>query len=509
MKKKIIYFLSATAIFFGSCKKEFLNVNTNPNSAAVSRSDFEFTGSLAVTAAAMVGPNQIGGAWAGIYGISTSFTGAGAQRTYIFSNSDFTYWDGMYQNINNYQYVIDNGAAEGYAHLSAPARIMQSYVYATLVDMYNNIPFTQSLNSKFITPTYDKGQVVFDSLIVRLDKSIADIKAATWPTTVASDIVFQGNKTNWIKLANTLKLRILMRQSMMTANASKITAGINAILAEGTGFVDADVYVKPGYLKAAGKTNPLYIALGYNENDVEQSNHQLYKVNNFLIDMLKNTNDNFRLIRKADPRTSNPDATNPANFVGIPTGGVGSTYATSLTSAIGSSLIAKGEATRPMVFFSAAESYFLRAEAAQRFAIAGLGVAQTLYESGIKAGFVLDAGNGTSPAPTATVAASQTAATTYYSQAINNVGWVASTDKIAAIITQKWIALANFNNFEAWTEWRRTGIPAVPQSVSPSANPIQPRRYYYPISELNTNQANLLAEGTINPYTSRIFWDVR
>jgi hypothetical protein len=522
-KKSILYFCFAV-LTLGGCSKSFLDVNTNPNSAAVSRSDFEFTGAVATTMANMVGPNQIGGAWTGIYGFSTSFTGASQQKNYIFANSDFTYWDAMYQNLNNYKYVIDNSAAEGFGYLAAPAKVMQSYVFQMLVDMYNDVPYTQFGNPAFITPTYDKGQVVYDSLILKLDGAIAEMKAATWPTSIGSDIVFAGNKTSWIQLANTLKLRILLRQAYIPGKDATISAGITTILTEGTGFLNADAYVKPGYLKAAGKLNPLYANLGYNENDVEQQNHQFYKVNNYLITFLKNTNDTFRLQRKADPKTnatirvdgsttntaSPIDLNNFNNYVGIDLGAVGSVYATSLTSAIGSSLITKGEATRPMVLMTAAESYFLRAEAAVRYpTLTGLGAAQTLYESGVKAAFVLDAGNGTSSAPTATVAAATAAATAYVARPVNNIGFVASTDKIAAIITQKWVALANFNNFEAWTEWRRTGYPPVPLSISTSSFGVQPRRFYYPISESNTNAANLAAEGTIVPYTSKIFWDKR
>jgi hypothetical protein len=31
----------------------------------------------------------------------------------------------------------------------------------------------------------------------------------------------------------------------------------------------------------------------------------------------------------------------------------------------------------------------------------------------------------------------------------------------------------------------------------------------YPQAEYNTNRANVTAEGTVNQFTSRIFWDVK
>jgi len=511
--KKILSYLTLLLVL-SSCSKQFLDVNVGPNSATNSRSDYEFTGALNTTAGSMVGPNQTGGAWTGYYGFSTSFTGGGVQKTQIFTNTDFNYWDGPYHNIYDYQYVVQNGAAEGYGHLIAPAKIMQCYLFQRMVDCYGNVPYTQALNLQaYVTPAYDDAQTIYFSLIKRLDSAIADIKAATWPTPMTYDIMFQGNKTKWVQLANSLKLRILMRQAYITANTAYINTELAKIVAEGSGFLTANANINPGYLKTTGKLNQLYSSMGYNENDVEASNHQFFKMGDVIITFLKNTNDQFRLQRKADPRpngtvdaTGTPDRTLATNYVGVPLGGKGNGYLTAAVSAQGSSQISKGDAVRPTIFMSAAEVYFLLAEGGVRYGIAGLGDPQTNYQTGITQAFIADAAVGTATA-TATSAAATTAAATYYTQAINNVNWTASTDKIAAIITQKWVALCNFDGFEAWTEWRRTKVPAIPLSVQAGASTVAPRRFYYPLSESNTNSVSLAAVGTYSVYTSKIFWD--
>jgi hypothetical protein len=90
---------------------------------------------------------------------------------------------------------------------------------------------------------------------------------------------------------------------------------------------------------------------------------------------------------------------------------------------------------------------------------------------------------------------------------INNVGWAASSDKERAIITQKWIALNGYFNFEGYNEYRRTGFPDLPSSLDPAAiSQTLPTRIPYPQTELSTNQVNLAKEGTINYFTSKIFW---
>ena len=81
--------------------------------------------------------------------------------------------------------------------------------------------------------------------------------------------------------------------------------------------------------------------------------------------------------------------------------------------------------------------------------------------------------------------------------------------KITLIGTQKYLALPGINNFEAWVDYRRIGVPTnLPLSMAPNrAGRVIPLRYQYPQNEFNYNNANVNAEGTINPQSSAIFWD--
>jgi hypothetical protein len=507
MKKLFLYMCVGSALVISGCSKSFIDVNENPNSPGTSRSDWQFTGAVNTAMNGTTGPDGIGGAWTGIYGFSTSFTGGAQQKTYVFSNADFNYWDAHYDNLFDFEYVVKNAEAEGFGYLVGPAKVMQTFLFQRLVDMYGNIPYSEWGSFEHITPAYDDAKTVYENLITKLDEAIVDIKGATWPASSAADIVFKGDKTKWVQLANTLKMRILIRQSRIPGRDGYITTEIGKIVTEGTGLLNANALVNPGYVKQPSKLNFYYGAFGYNENDVEVTNHRFYKNNKFLIDQLKATNDTFRLQRKADPKI-NGNKDNFADYVGVPLGANGSAYLEVLVSSIGAAQVVRGEATRPMVLFTAAESYFLRAEAAQRYAsVTAFGTPKELYEEGVRQAFLLDAGVGTSPSaiPAATATAK---ANLYLASGLDNVSWDNSTDKLHAIWFQKWIALAHFNNFEAWTEYRRTGFPDVPHSIASGAAPKKPVRFYYPISESNTNLENLQAQGTINVYDSRIFWDV-
>jgi hypothetical protein len=60
---------------------------------------------------------------------------------------------------------------------------------------------------------------------------------------------------------------------------------------------------------------------------------------------------------------------------------------------------------------------------------------------------------------------------------------------------------------EAWAEYRKTGVPTTPQSLGvPDAK--RPVRLFYPNSEGGSNSANVNAQGTVDVFATKIFWDI-
>jgi hypothetical protein len=106
------------------------------------------------------------------------------------------------------------------------------------------------------------------------------------------------------------------------------------------------------------------------------------------------------------------------------------------------------------------------------------------------------------------VTSADSAANAYYSQPIVNVGWSSSPDKLQAIIVQKWAALNGLDLLEVWSDYRRLHFPVdIPLSNSPYVvSQTPPVRLLYPTIEYQTNLANVQSEGTINQFTSKIFW---
>jgi hypothetical protein len=510
MKKIILYALLGSVVLT-SCKK-YIAVNNNPNTATVTKANFIFANALNSSARVMVGGMHItGGSWTGYYGHSTSFTGGGQEKTYVFTNNDFNFFDGVYDNLNDLQFVINNAANDGFPHLVGPAMIMQVMMMQKLVDYYGNVPYTQALQGTgFVTPAYDDAATIYSSLVAKLTQAVNLINAASFPANEPSDIMFNASKTRWKQFANTLKLRLILRRS----NVSGYNAAADIATISSDGFIDATVLLNPGFLKTAGKLNWFYGNYGFNENDAPTGDFR--KMGFPIVEFLKTSFDVYRLSRicsaKGDPN-NDLFSTNPSDYNGVPLGGSGNPYLSSNVSAMGRMQIKKGDATRALVMMTDAESYFLQAEARQRGWLPGS--AQAAYEEGVRRDFRFVSNVGLSYA-TATQAQADAAANAYLVSGVANADWSASTDKLKAIWVQKWVALCNVDGSEAFAEYRRTNSPANPNGNIPSpytaqsvaTTAAQPLRLFYPLRESNVNGANVPLSGNTYPFNTRIFWDI-
>lgn len=510
MKMKHIATIALLGASLAGCKKSWLDVNTNPNQLPSSTPDYVFTNALTrmSSGSGNLGVNELGAYWSGQWTQSNSYILAGTYFSYLYTNTDFNYWDGWYDVLKDFDYAEQGATAANQKFLMGPAKVMKAYLFQEIVDCYGNAPYSDALKGvESLAPKFDDQKAIYDNLIKDLDAAIAAIKAN--PFTGAgsgSDVMFKGNGTRWIQFANTLKMRILMRQSRVSGKESYITGEINKIAASAEGCLTVDAGVNPGWLATSGKLNPIYERWGYNAAGAAQGLARFPRPTAFLIDNLKATNDTLRMRRLAyaagGENGGNPGVSTKAevntNYIGVPFGAKSGFTAPS-TSYLGPGLITKNRLTDPFYLMTAAESYFLQAEAKQRWPSVNLpGSAQSYYESGVKASFAL---TGT----TAKYGAS--AATDLLTGGVDNCDWNASTDKLKAILWQKWVALTNYSGLEGWCLYRQHNYPNTPQSLA-AAGTDRPVRLFYPGTELGSNEANVKAQGDINVFTGRLFWDI-
>jgi hypothetical protein len=506
MKIKSI-FVIAFALLASSCDKSFLDVNTNPNTLPTASPNYVFTNALNTSATNMLNPNETGSYWSGQWSQSNGYILSTTIFAYNFTNGDFNYWDGFYDNLNDYQFVINNADAYNQKFLKGPAKIMKALLFQQLVDMYGNVPYSDALQGvKSLAPKFDDQKAVYESLVTLLDEAIADLKANTFASAFSgSDLVFKGSNTKWIRFANSLKMRILMRQARIAGRESYIKTEINKIVTEGSGVItgeDIGIGGSGFFLATAGKLNPVYDRWGYDANGAKRALNNYPRLTQYLVNSLKSSSDTLRL-KRIGYALGGESASTPgvsagkelaSNYVGVPFG-QSSGFLPSAASALGPSLLVKGQFDRPYIIFTAAEAQFLMAEAKQRFNDVTLpGTAKSYFEEGMLQSF-------------RTLGAATSGAAAFKGSKIENYDFDASTDKLRAIAIQKWIALCNFNGLEAWTEYRRNNLPQTPQTVQ-VVDSKRPVRFYYPNTESGSNDVNVKAQGTIDVFANRLFWDV-
>jgi Starch-binding associating with outer membrane len=525
--KKSLFVLFAGLVVLGGCKK-VLDINQNPNQPTAVTPNVVLSSALVTTGASMAGffpftPNQNIenlNCWVGYWARSGNYQPDVQTETYNIAH-DYTdvFWTSMYTNLNDYDYIEKAGESLKTPFYAGVAKTMKAFNFSILVDVYNDIPYSDAFKvSTHVTTKYDKAQDIYTDLIKQLDSAIfyfEDAKNSFYPvapsltltTDDKYDIIFGSARiplkvsgatdftdrmTEWEKFANTLELKLLIHQSQVSGQQAFVLSQIQKILANGFGFLGAgeSAAVNPGYQASTGKQNPFYGEFYSSIGTPTSTSQNYYRANAYAVNFYLSTNDNRGFLFYAPVGN-----TIVGNFEGDP-----KALTNTATSAIGTGIL-KGN-NQDELLLSDFESLFLQAEAAQRGWIPGS--SQTFYQQAITQSYVyLYIGNsglvGTDPTGDAKI---------YYTSGINDVDWTTSANKLEAIITQKWASLNGINWIEAWTDFRRTGIPNLPITAAPThLVPQIPVRYLYPQLEYNTNGTNVPQLPANAQFTSKIFWN--
>ncbi|HET6253063.1 MAG TPA: SusD/RagB family nutrient-binding outer membrane lipoprotein [Puia sp.] len=520
------------ALLGSGCGKGYLSdLQNNPNAPTTSVATPQLILPAAITNLVNIvndvtgtGSNpsyEVEAAWLGYWNYQPGYSFNSGVANYIMTSSSPQLWDNYYGVLTNLNFMVtQTSSVAANANYKDIAEILESICFQNLVDLYGDIPYSQALNvAKNFYPRYDKASDIYDSLTAKLDNAMAEINSNLSNTSVVTpttdDVMFGGNMQNWLLFANTVKLRLLLREVNVTAKQAYIVSEVGKTASYG--YLTTDALVNPGYSSA--DPNQIFGGFGVSPSGSLNYAASFIGANGTALNFYLAKND-VRVGYFYTPR--NVIATNPSYFkpnVSLPAD-AGQFAANPLgiqaSIAGGSSNVGPGlvqAPTQSAVMMTAAESYFLQAEATvYGWLPGGNSAAQTLYQMGITKSFeLLNVGGSTT--------AADAAAAAYYGQ---NIGWVAfptgaSSDSLVhTIFEQKWAALNGINAAEPYADWRKTfvtamntGWPMVPVSASPTnTEPHMPFRYYYPTEEQQNNNASWTAAGgaTIDPFTTRLFW---
>ncbi len=490
--------LLAGFLLTAGCKKE-LNTNlSDPNGPGINSLSGKdvFAQALVSSVSNKIGTN-LGGTdsydyatqWMQFWARTTSFAPSGSQEqmeTFSLNNSFADpVWVSLYHNIYDYNFVIANSSANSI--LPGASMVMRAMVFEDLVDQFGNIPYSQACQPAVtITPIYDSATSIYPRIVSQIDSAITSIQASQSTGDDVSDVMFQGSKTLWIEFANTIKLRMLLRQVPNTNNQAYITTEINSILSQGGGFLGSgqDATINPGFSDAQLRQNPFWADYGFLPGTtIATQNNDFFIANTFMLNFLDSTD---------DPRlgyfyNKNSNEGYGGNYFGS---GVNQT---ANLSSIGTGILQSP--SMPALLFSAAQSFFMQAEAVQRGLMQG--DYQSLFQQGVEESFRFLGVTGSKAAADAFISGSA-------NQLVNiNI----SANPLETILYQKWVSECELDGYEAYCDYRRTGYPVISTPSFAAPGQPMPKRLLYPESEYTQNSANVNAQNQqATDINTRIFW---
>ncbi len=471
------------------CKK-YLDVNKNLNSPTavpvsllLSNSERTLSGNLALGSGL--------GNTSSIY--THSMTGrVGADRYGAGSAG----WDGLYTVIKDLNVIIRQGTAETRFAYAGIAKILKAYTFSMLVDVYGDVPFSEfdRFAEGIKQPKFDKGITIYPELFKLIDEGIADINnpAPNASKPAADDYIYKGNLTNWIKAANTIKLKLYTQ----VRRVQNVTPQVTALLAAPTLLINAQTesFMMPyGVFGTTDDRHP-----GYGDYNATQRGGQLFSP--WLYEIMKGRNANI-LQANLDPRlpyyiynqksaTGAPenctefrdggfitilfgsngpcrDGSNSATYslFGLyPVGGRYEDGGAKTITALGATNAGTG--ARPHEFITYADRLYLEAELINTGVISGNERAvfsKALDESFAHMDYIITTfiKPNTAGAPQ-TVPLIATLATTiaYKTSVLTAYDAGTPAKKLEYIMTEKWINRIE-NPVDNYTDYRRTGYPVL------------------------------------------------
>jgi hypothetical protein len=460
--KKIIISIFMLSMLFTACNTD-LDINRDPDSVSdVPLKSQMPAGIVGVVAAEGSYYALIGGFWSQYWTQTNNANQYKDIDGYIIGTGDyFAAWRNMYDALGDIRSVKRKSITTGNWNYLLISTVMEVQASQVLTDFYGSVPYKEANNISILNPKYDSGQEIYDAMIVDLNLALSkNLSTSVGEVPGADDLIFNGDMSKWTQFANTLKLKIYMRQINSSRSAIGI-AGVQGLLSSGVAFLDTDAALTQ-FEDAANLSNPLY------ETDRRQLNNATNLRKSRTLSSFLDAKGDTRSTKYYGPGV----ALNQGDFE-------------SQTPAAPTVSIVILNAKTPAYLMSKEESLFLQAEAKARF---GTGD-KALYDAAVTENFHkygLDASTYIAPSG---VYAYPTAGTL--------------DQKIEAIITQKWIAGFPGNGFEAFFDKNRTGYPKTSLVPQTDANYIPgqitysiggategkkfPKRIVYPQEETNTN----------------------
>jgi len=362
------------------------------------------------------------------------------------------YYDGPMINLRK---MIEVAEKENAYYYTGIGKVLMALCIGNVTSLWGDVPYSEALlGSLNRSPKYDPQQSIYESIQQLLDDGIADLQQTyNGLKPGADDIIFNGDKTKWIKTAYALKARYYMHLTKRSTDLS-FNPAEKALEAAANAMTSSSDDLEFHYGFTAAEYNPFYS----------------YSLLKYVIPNLSFTS---LLSALNDPRK---------DFYYKKRFGVADFKDCYFTSS-----------NSPVLMMTYHELMFIEAEARLR-----------LNENDPAAQVALQKGVSASINKVSKGTLDPTIVATY-----NNANAVLTgtfENKLSTLITQKYIAM--FASIESWTDYRRTGYPVLVPNAGGDHNQNPggaiPRRLTYPQKE---RLYNLNFPSYLPNLQDRFWWD--
>lgn len=260
---KIAFLFVGITMMSTSCKK-WLDTNKDPNLLEQSKATVQLTLPTAEYTISYVLGNryaELGGFLSQYWTQLPSATQYYDYDRYSFDAADANReWNQLYAGaLKDLNFIVSKGSADGDSNYVAAAKVLQAYTFQLVSDVHGDVPFSEALQAQSgtLAPHYDKQKAIYAGCVKLIDDANMLWSDDAKKAITTEDVLFGGDLDMWKKFANTLKLKLAVRQS--GANSAEAIS----ILAElsGASFLEGTDVASIKFYEVKGNQNPLYASI--------------------------------------------------------------------------------------------------------------------------------------------------------------------------------------------------------------------------------------------------------
>lgn len=536
--KQFIYTLIAGAMFiFTACEDKMDEKHQNPDGFTSAQIDYLFTrGALNAMEIDYVDTYNLDFRLLGNYTQVTSRRD-GSNRINLYNiQDDKGRWENYYvkrmstlTEMDRIYETLGEGEKQTKRIFIEAGKVMKAYNTAIATDFFGNMPYSEAFTARDVmyggnvifAPKYDNQQDIYHAIIDDLKTAADYFKSAQTNSSFAQqDIIYKGNPSGWAKFANSLRLRYAMRIS--NADEAKAKEVLSSLSLGDLITQNAE----NAYILLNSKSSTAIDAIwrAMNESHTTSQGYYLFAPEK-MVNIQKEAKDPRTQVFFQPPTDDDGNIIEEykdSEIIGYPASadvaiatiaelgieGIRNKYAVYNTTTF-----RKNYAFPVGIGITAAEVYFLLAEAAQRGLYSGN--AEEFYNKGIVAsvqnyyGYYI---NSTDTNKDNDIVNTDISEATLMAWIAGSSYKYDSAKALEQIATQKWMHTGMLQIYETWAEYRRTDYPLLDEDRE-NSNLLNlseaPVRLMYPAKEASMNTENYNAQSQYNNPHVRLWWDVK